>query len=187
MKGNKGRSQLVLLSPNFHEVRTNKSFALKLTHKFHLENDLISLKHPVHEGMPSSRNALIALARKYPRSRGSTLSLSFSPRFTFNYFRPCEYLSSLWVGWLHGNSLLPGRSFERRDSTFAENRLQPFLIDYRVDFDIHGNNRTLRVIVDVPQRPRKLLEIASSTSIHLFNTPRIIEIDRFFCYNEKRD
>lgn len=78
MKGNKGRSQLVLLSPNFHEVRTNKSFALKLTHKFHLENDLISLKHPVHEGMPSSRNALIALARKYPRSRGSTLSLSLS-------------------------------------------------------------------------------------------------------------
>lgn len=82
-----GKSHLVLLSPNFHEVRTNKSFALKLAHKFHLENDLISLKHPVHEGMPSSRNALIALARKYPRSRGSTLSLS--SRFTFNYFRPC--------------------------------------------------------------------------------------------------
>lgn len=52
-----------------------------------------------------------------------------------------------------------------------ETSSNPFPIDYHgPDFDIHGNNRTSRVIV--PQRPRKLLEIG------------VIDVYSFILYTE---
>lgn len=72
----------------------------------------------------------------------------------------------------------------RKASSTLDLRLEtssnPFPIDYHgPDFDIHGNNRTSRVIV--PQRPRKLFEIGV-IDVYSFYTPRIIEIESSFLF-----